>query len=83
MVIREWTPRERRDEGADVMTYAVVSTQGEREKILGMIWAEGKSQAQAIATNLYPSVAESLIHLRETESRELPLRLATQPLVVT
>ena len=58
------------------MTFAVVSIENTRERVVGTIWAQAESEAQVIASNLFAgdSPGASLC-IRRAEDREIPMRL--------
>ena len=59
------------------MTYLVVSSRrsGERETVVGTIWAEGEQQAKAIASMVCSAKPDESLTLRPGEPREIPLKL--------
>jgi len=59
------------------MTFAIVTIAEKPERVVGMIWAEGESEAQQVATSLFQETAEKLperLIVRRAEEREIPLR---------
>jgi hypothetical protein len=60
------------------MTFTVVNVAENRERVLGTIWADGESDAQQMASTLFPQQGESQsqrLVVRRAEEREIPLRL--------
>jgi hypothetical protein len=60
------------------MTFTVVTVSDNRERMLGTIWAAGESDAQQIASSLFPDKGEAAperLVVRRAEEREIPLRL--------
>ena len=60
------------------MTFAVVNIAENRERVVGTIWADGESDAQQMATSLFPTESETQrerVLLRRAEEREIPLRV--------
>ena len=60
------------------MTFALVTVGDNRERIVGTIWADGESDAQQIATSIFPQTAETpheRLVVRRAEEREIPLRM--------
>ena len=60
------------------MTFALVTVGDNRERIVGTIWADGESDAQQIATSIFPETSEEKrerLVLRRAEEREIPLRM--------
>ena len=60
------------------MTFTVVTVSENRERMLGTIWADGESEAQQMASSLFPENGESRperLVVRRAEEREIPLRL--------
>ena len=60
------------------MTFALVTVGENREKIVGTIWADGESDAQQIATSIFPETAQApreRLVVRRAEEREIPLRM--------
>ena len=60
------------------MTFALVTVGDNRERIVGTIWAAGESEAQQIATSIFPDTAETpreRLVVRRAEEREIPLRM--------
>jgi hypothetical protein len=60
------------------MTFTVVTVSENRERMLGTIWAAGESDAQQMASTLFPESGESRperLVVRRAEEREIPLRL--------
>ena len=60
------------------MTFTVVTVSGNRERLLGTIWAAGESEAEQMATSLFPQDSEpnpERLVVRRAEEREIPLRI--------
>ena len=57
------------------MTFSVLSVTGNRETVIGTIWADAESEAQSIASNLCAAEDQRQVVVRKSEERELPLRL--------
>ena len=60
------------------MTFTVVTVSDNRERMLGTIWAAGESEAEQVASSLFPDHGESRperLVVRRAEEREIPLRL--------
>ena len=60
------------------MTFTVVTISDNRERMLGTIWAAGESEAQQMASSLFPDSGEAKperLVVRRAEEREIPLRL--------
>ena len=60
------------------MTFTVVTVSDNRERMLGTIWASGESDAQQMASTLFPDNGEprsDRLVVRRAEEREIPLRL--------
>ena len=60
------------------MTFAVVTVGENRERIVGTIWADGESDAQQMATIIFPADGEApreRLVVRRAEEREIPLRM--------
>ena len=60
------------------MTFALITVGDNREKIVGTIWADGESDAQQMASSLFPENGDSRperLVVRRAEEREIPLRL--------
>ena len=58
------------------MTFAVVLTQDNRPRVVGTLWADDESNAQALAPQLCGCGEGGRLTLCRTEDRELPLRIA-------
>ena len=60
------------------MTFTVVTVSDNRERMLGTIWAAGESEAEQMASSLFPANGEATperLVVRRAEEREIPLRL--------
>jgi hypothetical protein len=58
------------------MTFSVVTTADNREKVVGTIWAAAEQEAQAVASFLFEKTGQDLrVVVRRAEEREIPLRL--------
>ena len=60
------------------MTFTVLTVSENRERMLGTIWAAGESEAEQMASSLFPQISESnpeRLVVRRAEEREIPLRL--------
>jgi hypothetical protein len=59
------------------MTFTVVTTSEQPERIVGTIWADGETEAQQVATSVLQETGEKLpghVVVRRSEEREIPLR---------
>jgi len=62
---------------ATSMTFTVVTVSENRERTLGTIWANGESDAEQMASSLFPDTSEprpERLVVRRAEEREIPLR---------
>ena len=60
------------------MTFTVVTIAEKPERVVGMIWADGETEAQQVATSLFQEAPDKLperLIVRRAEEREIPLRL--------
>ena len=62
------------------MTFAVVSVAENRERIIGTIWASGETEAQQMASSLFPekpseTQSEKRVVRRAEQEWEIPLRV--------
>ena len=60
------------------MTFAVVQVAENRERVVGMIWADGESDAQQVATSVIRPVEQQSADrwlVRRAEEREIPFRI--------
>jgi hypothetical protein len=57
-----------------VMTFAVIDTGSGSDKVVGTIWANAETEAQAIASDLLKIPERQTVVIRRAEERELPLK---------
>jgi len=56
------------------MTFAVIDTGSGSDKVVGTIWANAETEAQAIASDLLKIPERQTVVIRRAEERELPLK---------
>jgi hypothetical protein len=56
------------------MTFTVIESGSGSERVVGTIWANAESEAQAIASDLLQAPDRDKVVLRRTEEREIPMK---------
>ena len=60
------------------MTFAIVSVENSKEKVVGTIWADAEAHAQLLASSLMGGSGNDALPfvIRRAEEREIPMKLA-------
>ena len=60
------------------MTFRIVSVNEAQEQVVGTVWADAESQAEALAASLF-GASERAVRVKRVEDREIPMRVAAEP----
>jgi hypothetical protein len=57
------------------MTFSIVQCQEGSQRVVGTVWADDESGAEAMAPMFFPSAEKSSLSIQLDDDREIPLRM--------